>query len=195
MAYSVQKMTLSWEIEASQVVAFVTDNASYMLKAFNDILKLAFPNATHVTCMAHLMALVGSEWQNGLPLTQQAISNTRQLFCFGGKRKREYLELLREIEKPARLPPAPVATRWDTWFEMAEYLDDYFDAMSTFIKNMTDKKALYIREMYSTFDERADELKHELHFVTENCKGTVFLLKYFQSNNVNAATVHNIMND
>ncbi len=40
-------------VNFNDIWAFVTDSASYMKKAYNTIIHGLFPNANHVTCLAH----------------------------------------------------------------------------------------------------------------------------------------------
>jgi len=52
-------------ISYNNVSAFVSDNASYMSKAFEKMTGI-LPNAVHCTCNAHILSLVGETWRKKL---------------------------------------------------------------------------------------------------------------------------------
>jgi len=49
----------------NNVSAFVTDNASYMSKAFEKMIGI-LPNAVHCTCNTHILSLTGETWRKKL---------------------------------------------------------------------------------------------------------------------------------
>uniref|UniRef100_H3B5W9 HAT C-terminal dimerisation domain-containing protein n=1 Tax=Latimeria chalumnae TaxID=7897 RepID=H3B5W9_LATCH len=51
-----------FEVTFHRITAVVTDNATYMKKAWERSRKPLFLNAVHVTCVAHLFNLVGDVW-------------------------------------------------------------------------------------------------------------------------------------
>ena len=48
------------------VVIFDTDNAVYMKKAYNDVLKGLYPKAIYYVCLAHIVNLVGVSFRRPL---------------------------------------------------------------------------------------------------------------------------------
>jgi len=49
----------------NNVSAFVTDNASYMSKAFEKMIGI-LPNAVHCMCNTHILSLIGETWRKKL---------------------------------------------------------------------------------------------------------------------------------
>ena len=111
------------------------------------------------------------------------------------------MEHLKKENLQQKLPPAPVATRWDTWFEMADYLHEYLNSFTSFVNTCVttgkdkERNPAYINSLVTMTNDNFDELKHELGFVKDNCTRIVSLFKFFQSNTVNAASVYNILSD
>ena len=52
----------AFNVNLDDVLAFVSDNARYMIKAFNDVLSGLMPNANHVCCFTHILSLVLEIW-------------------------------------------------------------------------------------------------------------------------------------
>lgn len=56
---AVVKTLQEYDIAIEDVIVFDTDNAAYMLKAYRDALKSLFPHSIHITCMTHIMNVIG----------------------------------------------------------------------------------------------------------------------------------------
>ena len=50
----------TYGVKNDDVIVFDTDNAAYMIKAYREALHTLFPNSVHVTCVAHIMNLIGN---------------------------------------------------------------------------------------------------------------------------------------
>ena len=118
-------------IPYSNVSAFVTDNASYMSKAFQNM-KVVLQNAVHCTCNAHILSLVGETWRKNFKDVDRLVASFKSIFthCYGRKRRyKEFLAGKTGTEVP--LPPVPVVTRWNSWFQTvfhhAKYVQFYKD--------------------------------------------------------------------
>jgi hypothetical protein len=107
-----------------------------MRKCFKDILKPLFKNCRHVTCCAHILALVGECWRVNLKELDSFISLIKQIFCKSPARRRRWSKHLKDnnVENP-RMPPSPVIVRWNTWYKAAIYHVEHFKYYSSFIKN------------------------------------------------------------
>ena len=136
MAQSILKCVSDYQIKYEDILAFVSDNVSYMRKCYVDILKPLFKNCRHVTCIAHILALVGECWRTNMKYLDSFISAIKQIFCKSPARRRRWIEHLKNnnIEKPC-LPPSPVIVRWNTWFRAAIYHAKHFSYYSGFISN------------------------------------------------------------
>ncbi|KAI7790722.1 hypothetical protein IRJ41_005008 [Triplophysa rosa] len=83
-------------LDLNDVWALVTDNASYCLKAFKEVLKGVMPNSVHVTCLCHVINLVGETWRHYKYFTEVALLVTwmRSVFFKKPARKRRWVSFL-----------------------------------------------------------------------------------------------------
>lgn len=107
-----------------------------MKKCFSEILKPLFSNCKHVTCVTHILALVGECWRLNLKDLDTFVGLVKQIFCKSAARRRRWLDHLKSnnVEKPT-LPPSPVITRWNTWFRASIYHSKHFEYYQSFIAN------------------------------------------------------------
>ncbi|CAF1054974.1 unnamed protein product [Brachionus calyciflorus] len=110
------------EIKFQNVMAFISDNASYMSKAFKSLKTILF-NCTHVACFAHIIALVGETWRSNLSEVDLIVANLKSIFARGSNRKKRFIDFLKSNEKEnPSYYPSPVVTRWNTWFKAVSYI-------------------------------------------------------------------------
>lgn len=108
------KCLQEYSIDNLDVMVFNTDNASYMKKAYTAALQSLFPNSVHVTCMAHVMNLVGSAFRRPFDQLNAFMLTFSQMFFNAGSRKRRYLQFMTQRlpqGKKATMAPNPCATR------------------------------------------------------------------------------------
>ncbi|KAI4829744.1 hypothetical protein KUCAC02_001417 [Chaenocephalus aceratus] len=60
---AVVKCLQEYSIQNEDVIVFDTDNAAYMKKAFKSALQALYPKSLHITCMAHIMNLIGNAFR------------------------------------------------------------------------------------------------------------------------------------
>ena len=113
------------EISYHQVHAVVTDSAAYCKKAFKDELSAVLSNSTHVLCIAHIVNLASDVFQKHEHFHHMGtlITNIKSSFFKKPGRKARFLSFLSDTIAAAdvKLPPVPVSTRWNSWFEAALY--------------------------------------------------------------------------
>lgn len=61
---TISQALMSYMIEFSIPQAFITDSASYMVKAWNNMLCNLYLNCVHLRCYAHIVALAGNTSQD-----------------------------------------------------------------------------------------------------------------------------------
>jgi len=105
-----------------------------MKKCFIGGLKSILPNAVHITCWAHIIFLVGEQFHCALPLSDNLVASVKAIFSKAPGRQARYLNHLRQM-KAAKisLPPVPIITRWNTWFEAALYHAEHLDEYISFV--------------------------------------------------------------
>ena len=113
------------EIPFDRVRAVVSDSAAYCKKAYREVLSPLFPKSTHVLCLAHIVNLASEVFQKSSDFQHVStlISMVKSSLFKKPGRKSRFLSFLKEAISPAdvRLPPVPVSTRWNSWFEAAVY--------------------------------------------------------------------------
>jgi hypothetical protein len=147
--------TLSWYgICFDSISVFDTDNAAYCLKAVQTLEQLC-PNALNITCLAHIMNLIGQAFKSPFQLVTSFVVYFSRIFYNAGAWKGRFLSYLRaELEKnldvltestaetsKARqkpivtMPPSSVATRWNSWFLCVSYHNKYFKYYKKFFRS------------------------------------------------------------
>lgn len=124
----------SYEIDFGDIVVFDTDNAAYMKKAYLTVLSALCPNSIHVTCLAHIVNLVGESIRAPFKDLNQFVRAFSAMFYMAGCRKARYLAFLKAQGVSATMPPNPVATRWNSWFFAVQHHTCYFHLYSDFIE-------------------------------------------------------------
>lgn len=105
-----------------------------MPKAYKTALKALFPNSIHVTCLAHIMNLVGESFRKPFGEVNTFTRYFSQVFYMAGARKRRYLSFLKTSGTTARMAPNPCGTRWNSWYMAAVYHAEHFALYKSFIK-------------------------------------------------------------
>ena len=112
-------------ISFNQVHGVVTDSAAYCKKAVRDVLSAVLPNSTHVLCLAHIVNLAADVFHKYeyFHHTGTLITMIKSSFYKKPGRKARFLSFLSDTIAAAdvKLPPVPVSTRWNSWFEAALY--------------------------------------------------------------------------
>lgn len=94
VAQQVVRVIQSYGIDYDDVVVFNTDNAAYMLKAYKSVLKALFPISVHITCLAHIINLIGDAFRKPFKEVDEFMMNWSRIFFQAGSRKRWYFEFL-----------------------------------------------------------------------------------------------------
>ena len=105
-----------FSIAFNDVVSFNTDSAAYMVKAFKSILSPLYPMAVHITCMAHILNLIGDSFRKPFELLSTFMLCFSRIFYMAGGRKRRYLKHLADEKCKVVMAPDPCGTRWCSWF-------------------------------------------------------------------------------
>ena len=118
-----------YNISFNNVILFITDNASYMLVAFR-VLSSLIPQLKHSTCFAHILNLVGETWieYKNFKFFDHVVSLIKTTFTYSLARKRRWISFLSAngILNPL-LPPLPVKTRWNSWYNFVFWLNKHFN--------------------------------------------------------------------
>ena len=186
-------------VQFNDVIALVSDNAAYMKKCFVDNLRGLLPNAVHVTCWAHILSLVGEEFRAALQVCDLLVANMKAIFSKAPGRRARYLQHLRQNNViDVRLPPAPVITRWNTWFEAALYHAAHLDHYVTFVAREIEKSGstLHLQTLSKLlYGDQLEQLQAELDFLALHCQRLVGTLTSLEGQSYMAVDIYNKMSD
>lgn len=102
-----------------------------MLKAYREALKSLFPISIHITCMAHIMNLIGGAFCKPFTELNTFMMCISQMFYMAGSCKRRYLSYL--SGKPT-MAPNPCDTRWNSRFSAVKYHTEHFTFYREFLQ-------------------------------------------------------------
>ncbi|GFO09057.1 CGG triplet repeat-binding protein 1 [Plakobranchus ocellatus] len=160
-------------IKCTDVITVITDNAAY-IKAFNEILKGLMPNATHITCMARIMSLVGEAFRKPFNRTNKFVKAANAIFWHANARKVRYLRFITPLVNSPKMPPNPIATRWNCWFEAVSYHEKNLQHFATFIAEemehcgrMAPDSLVYLNDTLCSESER-QLIQAEMSFIVQH---------------------------
>lgn len=167
-----------------------------MTKAFQT-LKVLLPNCIHITCNAHILSLVGETWRKNFSDVDRLVACFKKTFIHCASRKSRYCEYLEEVtgESSVSLPPVPVVTRWNSWFNTVSHHAKYVQHYKAFIDNeielSTSTNAL--TELAALL--RKDNIVSELKFIADSSTPLVELLTWFEGRRVSIHLAYNRLMD
>lgn len=112
------KCLQGYNIDNDDVVVFnILVVVSYMKKAYKAVVQSLFPNSIHVTCLAHIMNLIGGAFRRPFDQLNAFMLCFSQMFYQAGSRKRRYLQYMTKklpTGRIATMAPNPCATHWNS---------------------------------------------------------------------------------
>ncbi|PNF19297.1 hypothetical protein B7P43_G07511 [Cryptotermes secundus] len=140
--FFINSMNLLWPngIQYERVLLFVTDAASYIMKA-GTALKVIFPNMTHLTCLAHGLHRVAETIHANFPLVDKLVSSVKKVFVKAPYRK----EAFKAVAPSVSLPPEPILTRWSTWLCEVSYYTEHLETVRNVVNTFDPESAASIQ--------------------------------------------------
>lgn len=157
------------------VLLFVTDGASYMLKA-GDTLRKEYTKMIHVTCIAHGIHRLSLAIAAQFSAAKKAIMKTKAVFLNSPKRKRQFKEAFPGIP----LPPYPADTRWGTFLAATVYFAKYFDQVRFVIRTFDDGEPKCLEAQNAL----TDEAKVQLEWLAKHYSYLAEIIKMVQTRNM-----------
>lgn len=117
------------------VDALIGDGASYITKAYKDILKPLIPDLMRIWCLSHQLNLVGEKWRDhpNNSLMKSYLSLMNSLFSHSTARKLRFKAVCQRFGLMPTLLPQYNATRWNSWFECVVANYEKLAAIPTFV--------------------------------------------------------------
>lgn len=183
------------QLNLNDILAVVTDNASYCLKAYREVLKGVMPHSVHTTCLCHVINLVGETGQH-YKFFSEATALVMWVKSAFFKKPALYFLTMKEAEKP-KVPPELVSTRWNSWFEAVQYHAEHVHLYKEFFlaEKSSAQAVRNIIELVET-DEKQEALHFKLTFISEGCGKLVTALTVLEGTHTPVAvSAYNIMED
>nr|XP_014354088.1 PREDICTED: uncharacterized protein LOC106706949 [Latimeria chalumnae] len=201
VAQSIVQTLMAYEISFMDVFTFHSDNAAYMKKCFTDVLAGLMPKCTHITCYSHILDLVARSITQHFPAALKYMKYMNNLFAIPSGRKARFLQYISTIKSrdpnvPLKLPPEPVETRWNTYFEAARYHASNMKYHKAFIDseigacdNSSTKYLLLLKEILHIINQMR-KLQIQMSFLADKSEKLSKLLDHFQSHKPTALDTH-----
>jgi hypothetical protein len=185
-----------FQIDFTKVLLFVSDSASYMVKAWNDILSALWINCHHMHCHAHVIALAGNALRLCLRNVDRCVSLLKSCLVKAPSRRNRFLRHLHScgVNSPT-LPPEPVITRWNTWFNAVIYHAPLLQHYSQFLRIEREQEGDtdVLKELSTLL--LSEHLGEHFAFVANNCPRLISTLNVWQSRKPQVHEVYNTMQD
>lgn len=185
-----------FQIDFTKVLLLVSDSASYMVKAWNDILSALFINCHHIHCYAHVIALAGNALRLCLRNVDRCVSQLKSCLVKAPARRNRFLRHLHScgVNSPI-VPPEPVITRWNTWFNAVIYHAPLLQHYPEFIRIEREQEgdSAALHELSDLLLN--DNLSEHFQFVANNCPRLISTLNVWQSRKPQVHEVFNTMQD
>ncbi len=177
----------------NDVWAFVTDSASYMKKANNTILHGLFPNANHVTCLAHLLQLV--QFPDTFEELNRMCALVKRVFCQSPKRRLELRAFMMQQGLSPLMPVFAVQTRWGSWIKAVRYLAGNIDVLQGFIPTLPPTSKA-VRDLGVLLEENGKLLKVQATFIVEHSSDILATLTKLEETSIpTAASIFSQLED
>ena len=131
----VEALKILWpdEVLYSNVRLLLTDQASYMIRAGNNLRQGLFSNLLHITCLCHALSRVCEDVRNSYPKIDNFVANLKNVVS----RSSRWVALLEELTGH-KLAKFPVLTRWGTWVTFCMFVCQHLEAIKEFATRIFD---------------------------------------------------------
>ena len=195
VSQTIVRVCNEWSLSFNKVSALVSDGAAYCAKAYNDALKGLFPNAVHLVCNAHILSLVSDQWRSEFQEVDMFCIKMKRVFAHSVARKRRFREHLVANGCPdPRNPPAPVVTRWSSWYNAVAYHSGHFKYYKEFFEQeKQEHNSATVIDVCAQLD--SPFLQEELHFIAVHCARPQAVLTSFETKSASLHSVYDTVSD
>ena len=183
------------------MISVVSDSVAYCKKAYRDVLSVVYPKSLHIPCIAHIVNLASEVFHHHTDFKHisDLIAMIKSSLFKKPGRKRRLLEFLADFiaTSEVKLPPVPVSSRWNSWFQAASYHATHVHLYEGFYKaekaqGMAVERVIEL-VMHKTI---YPEISLHLYFITENCQRLVMVLTSLEVKGCPlVCTVYNTLED
>uniref|UniRef100_H3B044 HAT C-terminal dimerisation domain-containing protein n=1 Tax=Latimeria chalumnae TaxID=7897 RepID=H3B044_LATCH len=198
ISQAIVKCLNKFGVDLSNISAFISDNATYMSKAYNQVLQGLLPNSVHLTWNGHIVALASDIWRANFPEVDKLIAIVKKVFKYCPSRKLHFKQHLQSAVQAVgsnlrvKLPPEPVKTRWGSWYAATEYHAQYIPFYPTFVEEEMEitPNTQVLKELKCLLDN-SETLQVQLNLITRYGKELVDLIKWFKSCEIRVHQAYN----
>uniref|UniRef100_H3ANF8 HAT C-terminal dimerisation domain-containing protein n=1 Tax=Latimeria chalumnae TaxID=7897 RepID=H3ANF8_LATCH len=184
-------------VDFNNISAFISDSATYMSKAYNQVLQGLLSNSVHLTCNAHIVALLDI-WRTSFRVVDKLIATVKKVFKYCPSRKLHFKEHLQSVVQAVgsnlhvKLPPEPVKTRWGSWYAATEYHAQYINFYLGFVEEEIEitPNTQVLKELKCQLDN-SEILQIQLNLIARHGKELVDLIKWFENREVHVHQAYN----
>ena len=186
-------------IAFDHVICIVSDSAAYCKKAYRDVLSAVYPNSVHVLCTTHIVNLASEVFHHHTDFkhTSDLIAIKSSLFKKPGRKSR-FLKFLADFiaSSDVKLPPVPVSSRWNSWFQAASYHATRIHLYEGFYK-AEKAQGMAVERIIELVTHKTiyPEISLQLYFIKENCQRLMMVLTSLEAKGPLACTVYNTLED
>uniref|UniRef100_H3AGY6 DUF659 domain-containing protein n=1 Tax=Latimeria chalumnae TaxID=7897 RepID=H3AGY6_LATCH len=178
-----------FEVPFDQITVVVSDNAVYMKKAWERSMKPLFLNAMHVTCVAHLLNLVGDVWHKKFVKVNDlvvVVTCPARKACF-------HMHLEKKGRSPC-IPAIPVITHWNSWFSAALFHLAHVESYISFFEEEKDRSSSsYVVDVIELC--QSPEVLEELNILQKYAPAIMHTLIKYEESVIRSCIVGNDMCD
>jgi len=145
-------------IKHDDVILFVNDAASYIVKAANSIQEF-YSKMVHITCLAHGLHRVCEKIRAEFPKVDELILNMKKVFLKAPAR----VELFRREAPETPLLSSPIITHLGIWLKTAIYNCENFKTFKKVVNLLNSDDALAIEKVKQIMSET--DLESNLVFI------------------------------
>lgn len=192
VAQAIMACISAYGFDFNMIRVFNSDAAAYMQKCYRDVLSAVFPNCVHITCLAHLMNLLGESFRKPFTDVNEFVRKMSAMCFHAGSRKSRLKQYLVEQKAEdasinASLAPNPVQTRWNSWYYCVKHHLPNMAVYPRFIQEELifcgTKSPASLAELRHIFGDsvRYKTLVASMRFIVERSQTIINHTAYFES--------------
>ena len=176
-------------LSLSKMFGIITDNASYMKKAF-ELINVFCKNSVHITCWSHIFDLVAQTFRISFPEVDNFVAKMKSAF----NHRKKLTSLYKRRCKVA--PPKPVKTRWSSWLKAVQVHSKHFDNYKIIFNEIKKEKlgkSAALKTCGKLIETR--NLKAKLEFINQISGSIINAITATEEMKVNVNLIYNQAND
>jgi hypothetical protein len=182
------KSLINLGLNTDKITAFVSDNATYMIKAY-ECFQVIWPNSVHMTCHSHIFNLVAETFRNSFIEVDLFLAKMKSFFKKSRFRQRIFFETCNKAL------PKTCLTRWNSWLEAIVKHNQLFENYMDLIKNLHKEKInspviITLKQMIEN-----PIIKQQIKFISSVAEPIMDAISCSQKQELMCTEIHKYTND